>query len=189
MCCYLSKTPQSHTHTHTLCLFPSSRPLVCLPNTFQPAHSATVPRPTPPTPVTLAAECVSLLSIRNAVCWFGELREEIMFNKRVLFQMRANSPQTCCRQLYCFCLMHGFISASLIYLCSGCLWRHVQTLKRILLKMSQSLTGLLRFSVPSAAAAAAALSDVPARQSAVASGAKVSFRRIKKRKKKTGEKK
>lgn len=91
------------------------------------------------------------------------------------------------RRLYCFCLMHGFIAASLIYLCTGCLRRHVQTLKRILLKMSQSLTGLLRFSVPSAAAATT-LCDVPARQSAVASGAKVSFRRIKKRKEKNRQK-
>lgn len=137
--------------------------------------------PTPPTRVTLAAECVSLLSTRNAVCRFGELREEIMFNKRVLFQMRSNSPQTCCRQLYCFCLMHGFIAASLIYLCTGCLRRHVQALKRILLKMSQSLTGLLRFSIPSAAAA---LRDVLVRQRAVASSTKCHFAGLKKERKK-----
>lgn len=152
--CVLLFVENTCMRAHTMCLFHSSRPLVCLPNTFRPAHGATVPGPTPLTRVTLAAECVSLLSIRNAVCTFGVRREEIMFNKRVLFQMRSNSPQTCCRQLYCFCLMHWFVAASLIYLCTGCLRSHVRALKRILLKMSQSLTGLLRFSVPSAAAAA-----------------------------------
>lgn len=165
-------------------MFHSSRPLVCLPNTFQPAHSATVPRPTPPTRVTLAAECVSLLSIRNAVCRFGVLRDEIVFNKRVLFQMSSNSPHTCCRQLYCFCLMHGFIAASLIYLCNGCLRRHVEVLKRILLKMSQSLTGLLRFSIPSAAGA---MCDVPARQHAVPGSAKCHFAGLKKEREKNND--
>lgn len=61
-------------------------------------------------------------------------------------------------------------------------WVLAKTHKRILLKMSQRLTGLLRFSVPSAATAAA-LSDVPVRQSAVASGAKPHFMGLKKRQK------
>lgn len=66
--CYaIHQKKNTNTHTRSLSLslplFLSSRPLVCLPNTFQPAHSATVPRPTPTTRMTLPGKCVSLLWI------------------------------------------------------------------------------------------------------------------------------
>lgn len=97
-----------------------SRPLVCLPSTFQPTYGATVLQPTPTTHTGTATLTYSMsVSFINqhSVCRFGELCEEIMFNKWVLFQLRTNSWETCCRQFYCFCLMHKAITACLIYLC------------------------------------------------------------------------
>lgn len=86
--------------------------------------------------------------------------------------MRSNSWETCCRQVYCFCLVHKATAASLIYLCTGCLQRHVQMLARILLKMSQSSAACMGLTFPSVDAAQ---SDMPACKDVVGSEAEVSF--------------
>lgn len=90
--------------------------------------------------------------------------------------MRSNSWETCCRQVYCFRSVHKATAALLIYLCTGCLQRHVQMLTRIPLKMSQSSAACMGLTFPSVDAAQ---SDMPACKDVVGSGAEVSFYWIK----------
>lgn len=115
-----------HAATNPL-LSLSARPFVSEPDAFRAAHRHNAPRPTLTSPLTLAGTCVSLINL-HSVRRLGELCEEIMFNKWVLFKMRANPTEACCTQLYCFCLMHEAFAAALIYLCNGCLQKHVQML-------------------------------------------------------------
>lgn len=157
--------------TNSHLLFHSSRPLVCLPSAFQPAYRVTVYQPTAAILLTPPGICVSFLNL-HAVCRFGKLCEEIRFNKWVLFEMRSNSGETCYRQVYCFCLVHKAIAASLIYSCTGCLQRHIIMLTHILLKILQSLTVCVGFKFSSMASAQ---SDTPVCQNVVVSGAKCHF--------------
>lgn len=85
--------------------------------------------------------------------------------------MRTNSWETCCRQLYCFCLMHKAITACLIYFMHWMLAKTRSNAQHILLKMSQCLTACFGLTSPQCTAQ----SDVPAHQNVVVCGAKCHF--------------